>query len=155
LVQAAGACGAGCIPESSGKPSRHSTLPVLQGWFSNREGKTPTGVFESDRTVEMITKLGNTSRAKAQSKYQALGANETAWKQKWFFRMYGSQAGQRFHEKQYNGGQGDFVDPVTVRVRAARQTASHPADPPRSVRATPRGRGRRPADSPRRPVREW
>lgn len=93
-----------------------------KGWFSNREGKTPTGVFESDRTAEMITKLGNTSRAKALSEYQALGTNEAAWKQKWFFRMYGSQAGQRFHEKQYNGGQGDFVNPLTVRVRAARQT---------------------------------
>jgi hypothetical protein len=48
--------------------------------------------------------------------------DEMAWQCKWFFRMYGSQAGQRFHEKQYNSGQGDFVDPLTMRLRAARRS---------------------------------
>jgi len=52
------------------------------GWFSNREGKTPTGVWESDRAIEMIKKLGNTSRAKAKSEYEALGTDKTAWQQK-------------------------------------------------------------------------
>lgn len=93
------------------------------GWIFNREGKTPKGEFESDRIVTMIQELAKVTRAKAQSEYMALGMAKEAWKSKWFFRMYGSGAGQRFHEKQYNGGQGDFVNPLTVRTRAARPQA--------------------------------
>nr|WP_229864849.1 DUF4157 domain-containing protein [Streptomyces spinoverrucosus] len=94
------------------------------GWIFNREGKTPKGTFESDRIVTMIQELANVTRAKAQAEYMALGMAKEAWKSKWFFRMYGSGAGQRFHEKQYNAGQGDFVNPLTVRTRTARPEAS-------------------------------
>ncbi|WP_232108126.1 eCIS core domain-containing protein [Streptomyces gossypiisoli] len=90
------------------------------GWIFNREGKTPKGTFESDRIVTMIQELANVTRAKAQAEYMALGMAKEAWKSKWFFRMYGSGAGQRFHEKQYNAGQGDFVNPLTVRTRTPR-----------------------------------
>ncbi|WP_247196678.1 DUF4157 domain-containing protein [Streptomyces sp. GESEQ-35] len=86
----------------------------------NREGKTPKGMFESDRIVEMIQELAKVTRAKAQTEYMALGMAKEAWQSKWFFRMYGSGAGQRFHEKQYNAGQGDFVNPLTVRTKADR-----------------------------------
>ncbi|MFI9762955.1 DUF4157 domain-containing protein [Streptomyces sp. NPDC051963] len=87
--------------------------------FFNSEGKTPKGMFESDRIVEMIQELAKVTRAKAQAEYVALGMAKEAWQSKWFFRMYGSGAGQRFHEKQYNAGQGDFVNPLTVRTKAA------------------------------------
>ncbi|WP_143663839.1 DUF4157 domain-containing protein [Streptomyces sp. rh34] len=90
-----------------------------KGWFSNREGKTPKGMFESDRITTMIQELANVTRTKAQQEYQALGMDEKAWKTKWFFRMYGSGEGQRFHEQQYKSGQGDFVNPLTIRTRAA------------------------------------
>ncbi|WP_433287623.1 hypothetical protein ACQPZQ_33790 [Pseudonocardia sp. CA-142604] len=93
-----------------------------RGWIFNREGKTPTGAFESQRVAEMIKELGGTTYVKAQAEYAALGTDKLAWQRKWFFRMYGSKAGQRFHEQQYNSGQGDFVNPMTLRVRADRQT---------------------------------
>ncbi|WP_274030354.1 hypothetical protein [Streptomyces sp. MMBL 11-1] len=89
-----------------------------RGWFSNPEGKKPKGMFESDRITTMIQELAKVTRTKAQQEYQALGMDEKAWKTKWFFRMYGSGEGQRFHEQQYNSGQGDFVNPLTIRTRA-------------------------------------
>ncbi|MFJ3672363.1 DUF4157 domain-containing protein [Streptomyces sp. NPDC090106] len=87
------------------------------GWFRNKEGRTPKGRFESERIIEMIQELAATTRAKAVAEYNALSVAQEAWQSKWFFRMYGSGAGQRFHERQYAGGQGDFVNPLTIRTR--------------------------------------
>jgi hypothetical protein len=93
-----------------------------KGWLFNKDGKEPKGQWDSDKVTEMIKELGKASKEEARKEYQALGMDQMAWQRKWFFRMYGSKVGQRFHEQQYKSGQGDFVNPLTVRVRAARQT---------------------------------
>jgi hypothetical protein len=92
-----------------------------KGWLFNRAGKEPKGQWESDKITEMIKELGKTSFNEAQAEYRALGEDMMTWQRKWFFRMYGSHVGQRFHERQYKSGQGDIVNPLTVRVRADRQ----------------------------------
>ncbi|NMO37227.1 DUF4157 domain-containing protein [Streptomyces sp. GMY01] len=85
--------------------------------FNSFRGKEPQGALESDRVIEMIQKLADTTRARAMQEYQALGIDQLAWQGKWFFRLYGSQPGETFHDKQYASGTGDFVNPLTVRVR--------------------------------------
>jgi hypothetical protein len=93
-----------------------------KGWLFNKNGKEPKGQWDSDKIMEMIKELRKASKEEAQKEYQALEMDQMAWQRKWFFRMYGSKVGQRFHEQQYKSGQGDFVNPLTVRVRAARPT---------------------------------
>ncbi|MGW1779407.1 eCIS core domain-containing protein [Streptomyces sp. NPDC002143] len=87
--------------------------------FNNYTPQEPKSTMESERIIEMLQKIAHTTRAKAMAEYQALGIDKTAWKGKWFFRLYGSQPGETFHDKQYAGGAGDFVNPLTVRVRRA------------------------------------
>ncbi|MGW4273491.1 hypothetical protein ACWEGQ_14265 [Streptomyces seoulensis] len=96
---------------------REKTKSLLNSF---RGKEPPQGGLESARVIEMIQKLADTTRNRAMQEYQALGTDQLAWQGKWFFRLYGSQAGETFHDKQYASGTGDFVNPLTVRVR--RQT---------------------------------
>ncbi|GAA5067011.1 eCIS core domain-containing protein [Streptomyces similanensis] len=96
---------------------REKTKSLLNSF---RGKEPPQGGLESARVIEMIQKLADTTRNRAMQEYQALGTDQLAWQGKWFFRLYGSQAGETFHDKQYASGAGDFVNPLTVRVR--RQT---------------------------------
>ncbi|MGW2048824.1 eCIS core domain-containing protein [Streptomyces sp. NPDC001858] len=88
-----------------------------KSFFNSYTPQEPKSTMESERIIEMLQKIAHTTRAKAMAEYMALGIDQTAWKGKWFFRLYGSQPGETFHDKQYAGGSGDFVNPLTVRVR--------------------------------------
>jgi hypothetical protein len=92
---------------------REKTRTLWNGYTSQE----PKGAHESDRIIEMIRKLAGTTRDKAVREYMALGEDKLQWQGKWFFRLYGSQPGETFHDKQYANGTGDFVNPLTVRVR--------------------------------------
>ncbi|MFF8642179.1 DUF4157 domain-containing protein [Streptomyces sp. NPDC015345] len=83
-------------------------------------GKTPPeSAFEMDRLNKLLAGLSG-SAAKAAEEFKRLSEAKNEWNSKWFFRMYGSGAGQTFHEQQYNNGRGDFVNPLTLRVRKSR-----------------------------------
>ncbi|MEU7643538.1 eCIS core domain-containing protein [Streptomyces huasconensis] len=83
-------------------------------------GRTPpASPFEMDRLNKLLRELSG-SAAKATEEFKRLSEAKNEWNSKWFFRMYGSGAGQTFHEQQYNNGRGDFVNPLTLRVRKPR-----------------------------------
>ncbi|MGW4983807.1 DUF4157 domain-containing protein [Streptomyces mirabilis] len=92
---------------------KEKTKTLWNGYNSQE----PKGTHESDRIIEMIRRLAYTTREKAMHEYMALGTDQLQWQGKWFFRLYGSQPGETFHDKQYANGTGDFVNPLTVRVR--------------------------------------
>ncbi len=79
-------------------------------------GKTPPTGFEMDRLNKLLRELSG-SAARAGEEFRRLSEAKEEWNSKWFFRMYGSGAGQTFHEQQYDNGRGDFVNPLTLRVR--------------------------------------
>lgn len=94
----------------------NSYLQKTRSLLNGYKGKQPKGEL-GDRITQMLQKLTGATRDQAQAEFQALGQKDLEWQGKWFFRLYGSQPGQTFHDKQYANGAGDFVNPLTVRVR--------------------------------------
>ncbi|MFE2373553.1 DUF4157 domain-containing protein [Streptomyces sp. NPDC059398] len=103
----------GALEKKLLKAYKEKTKALLNGY----QGKTPQGVFDSDKVMAMIQELAGVTRQDAMQEYQKLGTDKLAWQGKWFFRLYGSQPGETFHDKQYGGGANDIVNPLTVRVR--------------------------------------
>ncbi|QEU92237.1 DUF4157 domain-containing protein [Streptomyces kanamyceticus] len=75
---------------------------------------------EMDQVNKLLQGLAGNVQQGTQE-FMRLAAAKEEWNSKWFFRMYGSGAGQTFHEQQYDSGRGDFVNPLTLRVRRRRQ----------------------------------
>ncbi|ATL30042.1 DUF4157 domain-containing protein [Streptomyces formicae] len=75
---------------------------------------------EMDQVNKLLQGLAGNVQQGTQE-FMRLSAAKDEWNSKWFFRMYGSGAGQTFHEQQYDSGRGDFVNPLTLRVRKRRQ----------------------------------
>ncbi|WP_436849080.1 eCIS core domain-containing protein [Streptomyces atriruber] len=100
------------LPKLVEEFKKKTAIPLLRPG-----GKTPpTSAFEMDRLNKLLRELSG-SAAKAGEEFKRLSDAKNEWNSKWFFRMYGSGAGQTFHEQQYDNGRGDFVNPLTLRVR--------------------------------------
>ncbi|MEV7197145.1 DUF4157 domain-containing protein [Streptomyces sp. NPDC093510] len=80
-------------------------------------GKVPPSSLSSADGVNKLLRELTGSAQKGLEEFKRLTEAENEWNSKWFFRMYGSGAGQTFHEQQYDNGRGDFVNPLTLRVR--------------------------------------
>ncbi|MEU6122438.1 hypothetical protein, partial [Streptomyces sp. NPDC047123] len=91
---------------------KKTALPLLRPG-----GKTPpASAFPMDRMNKLLRELSGSAQ-QAGEEFKRLSEAKAEWNSKWFFRMYGSGAGQSFHEQQYDNGRGDFVNPLTLRVR--------------------------------------
>ncbi|MEV5978105.1 DUF4157 domain-containing protein [Streptomyces sp. NPDC052114] len=91
-----------------------TAIPLLRP-----QGKPLPRGSEMDQVNKLIQGLaGNVAQGTAE--FMRLMTAKDEWNSKWFFRMYGSGAGQTFHEQQYDSGRGDFVNPLTLRVRKRR-----------------------------------
>ncbi|WP_240659899.1 DUF4157 domain-containing protein [Streptomyces sp. WAC 01529] len=103
------------LPKLVEEFKKQTAIPLLRPG-----GKTPpTSAFEMDRLNKLLRELSGSAQ-KAGEEFKRLSDAKNEWNSKWFFRMYGSGAGQTFHEQQYNNGRGDFVNPLTLRVRKPR-----------------------------------
>ncbi|MEU7579451.1 DUF4157 domain-containing protein [Streptomyces sp. NPDC041068] len=103
------------LPKLVEEFKKKTAIPLLRPG-----GKTPPTGFDMDRLNKLLRELSG-SAAKAGEEFKRLSDAKNEWNSKWFFRMYGSGAGQTFHEQQYDNGRGDFVNPLTLRVRKRQQ----------------------------------
>ncbi|MGW5868048.1 hypothetical protein ACWFRJ_38550 [Streptomyces sp. NPDC055239] len=88
-----------------------TAIPLLRP-----KGKPAPGGSEMDQVNKLLKEIAGSAQ-RGTEEFRRLSEAKNEWNSKWFFRMYGSGAGQSFHEQQYDSGRGDFVNALTLRVR--------------------------------------
>ncbi|MFH8560655.1 DUF4157 domain-containing protein [Streptomyces sp. NPDC017988] len=99
------------LPKLVEEFKKKTAIPLLRP-----QGKPLPRGSEMDQVNKLLQGLA-ASAQRGTEEFTRLSSAKNEWNSKWFFRMYGSGAGQTFHEQQYDNGRGDFVNPLTLRVR--------------------------------------
>ncbi|MFH8717306.1 DUF4157 domain-containing protein [Streptomyces zaomyceticus] len=95
---------------------RETLMGKIKDLFGLGYEQNPNAIEFLRLLQELVTKEAASAGADARSEYARL-VQDAHMPTRWFFRMYGTEQGQSFHEQQYGGGRNQLINPLTTRSR--------------------------------------